>query len=578
MVAGGVISPVQQIFLSYATIKRVIYPIDLPMVTDFTDLFHPSYDPQAEGDSGKISTQLRTILAATSNTEVQPRLWSMDNATLSMNKFQIDTGLSTPFQTTAQNTLANITSIDRPFWAELPSGINTGLQPQQYAPRVNSTVTWMNNSVSNLPDECNFSSDAYYIRYEYHDIFQYSIEICMPGNMSQSSWKNERARQDLHEELYLKMNFSGDYDVDVLRGGLPVTPGIYSKKLTLDTTTGYFELPNYENGQVPGPLLSGNPWETNSPSVGISKREDLSSQYYNPSDSTMNATYAVNRVYNKGPLLNIVMALFGEGSLADIEHTSLAAYANSNTIYDECIAVVPFISLLTTPDSIDGSLSHFASCLRGFDLVGSLGNYSTINNNMTLHATVAWYFWLFSGEDTAPYSDRVQNAFASAAFLAIDTIMMNPYTGSKSINLSYDMGADLQIPSISRAGVIFISVLLGLHLLFLLALSLYSAWIPRWTEKLDSFAMLRIGASISEKVPLLATQHTDRIKALDDAPGWMGNSSQNDIGELCLGGEQQLTKTKYYRGYDTDQGLAKTTAISGLTRRDGYSLAGAGDE
>lgn len=273
MVAGGVISPVQQIFLSYATIKRVIYPIGLPLVTDFTDLFHPPNDPQAEGDSGKISTQLRTILAATSNTEVQPRLWSMDNATLSMNKLQIDTGISTQFQTTAQNTLANITSIDRPFWVELPSGINTGLQQQQYAPRVNSTVTWMNNSVSNLPDECNFSSDAYYIRYEYHDIFQYSIEICMPGNMSQSPWKNERARQDLHEELYLKMNFSGDYDVDVLPGGLPVTPGIYSKKLTLDTTTGYFELPNYENGQVPGPLLSGNPWETNSSSVGISKEK-----------------------------------------------------------------------------------------------------------------------------------------------------------------------------------------------------------------------------------------------------------------------------------------------------------------
>ncbi|KAJ5421522.1 hypothetical protein N7491_009967 [Penicillium cf. griseofulvum] len=95
------------------------------------------------------------------------------------------------------------------------------------------------------------------------------------------------------------------------------------------------------------------------------------------------------------------------------------------------------------------------------------------------------------------------------------------------------MGTDQQVPHISLAGIIFVSVLLVVDLLCLLALALYSASIPRWTGTLDSFAMLRIGASISDKTPLLATQHVDRIKALDATPGWIGNNSDGKVGNFA---------------------------------------------
>jgi hypothetical protein len=32
----------------------------------------------------------------------------------------------------------------------------------------------------------------------------------------------------------------------------------------------------------------------------------------------------------------------------------------------------------------------------------------------------------------------------------------------------------------------------------------------------------------------------------------MGNASDGEIGELCLGGERPLEKTRRYRSYDTD--------------------------
>ncbi|GFF23532.1 hypothetical protein IFM61606_08860 [Aspergillus udagawae] len=473
---GAAISPVQQIFLSYKTIKRAGYPVSLTRITDFTDLF-----PDSSPDIGLDATKLRATLASTANTVVQPRLCPQPMAL-------------------------------------------SPLAIRQFAPRINSTPIWENNSAAVLPEDCNPSSDAFYLHYQYgqdNDApFQYDIEICIPGNMSQSPWKNQLPRQ-----------------------------GTYSRKLTLHTMTGYFELPNYANGQVPGPLIEESPF-------GRSPRNFTPRDVANDTAwTTLNATLNVINVNNKGPLLYIAMALFGEGSFADVQHTVLAAYANSGISYGGCIDIIPFIPLLDDPHS-SFKASPGNPCLTGSGLTGTVPVivYTTTTRCMQLL--------------------RVQNAFASAAFLANDMFMTNNHH-EQSIDVSYDMGADVQIPHISRAGIIFVSVLLGLDLACLLVLSLYSAWIPRWTGTLDSFAMLRIGASISERVPLPAAQDVGRIKILDETPGRMGNASDGEIGELCLGGQRPLEKTRRYRCYDTDHA---TQAIamrkpSRLIRREGYSLA-----
>ncbi|GIK06324.1 hypothetical protein Aspvir_001971 [Aspergillus viridinutans] len=556
---GAAISPVQQLFLSYKTIKRVGYPVSLTQITDFTDLF-----PDRGPDIGLDATKLRATLVSTVNTVVQPRLWSSANGTVSLNDKSYYT--YSALQTKSQNTLANISTIADPFWAELPTSTNTGLL-QQFAPRINSTPIWENNSAAIFPEDCNSSSDAFYLHYEYgqdNDApFQYDVEICMPGNMSQSPWKNQLSRQDFSEELYFKMNFSGD-------GGMlnyVPRPGTYWRKLTLHTTTGYFGLPNYANGQVPGPLIEKSPFGRSPRNF---TRRDLDND---TAWTTLNATLNVINAANKGPLLYIAMALFGEGSLADVQHTVLAAYANSGIGYGGCIDIIPFIPLLDDPHS-SFKASPGNPCLTGGGLTGN-GTRDRVYNDDTMHAIVAGYFFLFSGDPTyGPTSERVQNAFASAAFLANDMFMTNNYH-EQSIGISYDMGADVQIPHISRAGIIFVSVLLGLDLACLLALSLYSAWIPRWTGTLDSFAMLRIGASISEKVPLLAARDVGRIKILDETPGWMGNASDGEIGQLCLGGEPPLVKTRRYRCYDTDHGpqAMARRKFSRPIKRLGYSLA-----
>lgn len=68
----------------------------------------------------------------------------------------------------------------------------------------------------------------------------------MPKDGRQPLWKPTRDRQDFSEELYVNVTYGLD-------------PIEYAVKITVDTTAGSFELPNYWNGEKPGPLLPQQP-------------------------------------------------------------------------------------------------------------------------------------------------------------------------------------------------------------------------------------------------------------------------------------------------------------------------------
>jgi hypothetical protein len=120
------------------------------------------------------------------------------------------------------------------------------------------------------------------------------------------------------------------------------------------------------------------------------------------------------------------------------------------------------------------------------------------------------------------------------------------------------MGADQQVPDISHAGVVLISVLLGTYLACMLGLSLYSAWTPRWTNQLDAFAVMRITAAVPGRFPLRLAHSPDEVEDLDKLPGWIGGATGvegggvDGVGELGLGGEMPLGGKKRYRCYAAD--------------------------
>ncbi|OKP10039.1 hypothetical protein PENSUB_4504 [Penicillium subrubescens] len=459
-------------------------------------------------------------------------------------------------------------NINDPFWAQPPVGFQTGLW-QQFAPRVNFTTKYDKILEDDFPKDCRHEPGALFIHYEnMTDIGGYIVDICMPGDQKQSPWKATRKRQDFSEELYVKMTleWKGEDAENAPGEYLSFAPGKYSFKVTLNTTAGYFELPNYENGQLPGPLLDDpDNGQENTCGAQCRLQSQTASNYQKKryfvgpvTNSTevalANLTESLSSVVSKGPLLFTTLALFTTGSYLDIEHTAAQAYHNGGP--DEwggCIDIPPLVQLLHGEDDKRVSLD-IDPCIDGSNTKGH-----------GLLKLVADYIWLFSAEEQAyyfnyiisPSAKHIENAFTAAAFMAVDEWMQYGSTWSDldtSGSLNWDLGVDQQVPSIPHAGVVLISILLALYLLCILGLSLYAAWTPRWTNQLDSFAMMRIGSAAPDRFPLRLAHSSDEVNDLDQLPGWIGSTTgvETDntcISELGLGGETALEGKKRYRCY-----------------------------
>ena len=108
----------------------------------------------------------------------------------------------------------------------------------------------------------------------------------------------------------------------------------------------------------------------------------------------------------------------------------------------------------------------------------------------------------YSNHDQYDLSDSstITNAFTAAGFLANQAWLQSLGPYDQTWQVTYDMGADTIIPVISDAGIAIVSLLLGVFLTCLLSLAVYGAWVPRWTDQLDAFAILRLGAGFADEV------------------------------------------------------------------------------
>jgi hypothetical protein len=227
-------------------------------LVDFIDLDEPSL-----GDRNFAPVKLRSAMTSASNTSPQGRLWTGQSINCSLLLQTSESG-SLPMNCVLPNMFfGNMSILPDPFLAELPSGYSTGVI-RQYLPRINSTARRDIITDSEWPTNCDTNPDGFYVKFGATN-FNYitttgwgnwSLEACMPGNQTESPWRAVRSRQDFGEELYLNISLvSNDptavYTTAEERGGL--------FKFVLNTTAGYFELPNYMNGQRPGPLLDEDP-------------------------------------------------------------------------------------------------------------------------------------------------------------------------------------------------------------------------------------------------------------------------------------------------------------------------------
>lgn len=257
---------------------------------------------------------------------------------------------------------------------------------------------------------------------------------------------------------------------------------------------------------------------------------------------------------NKGPLLTIALALFGEGSFianrVQNPGTVISEGNNGTLPNGTCVDYAPLSFLLQTVygynDWRDGP-----GCIYN----NATTDLSSLNGGISL--------WLRNFQTTDPVV--LSNTIDAAAFLATKAWLENQVRpDQRTLTVGYDMGADTQVPAISRAGIIVISMLLAIFLLSLYAMALYSTWTPRWTTQLDAFAMMRLGAAVADRVPLLLSRKRDEVAALDQLPGCVGDCDPGaEIGSLGVGAKATLRKGRRFRCYEGDDEPVSTAITAG---------------
>lgn len=254
---GLVISPLQEVFLSTRTIKTPTWPSEILFLLDIPDQWAYVNQEPDYTDSNLVVVLTRSALDAATNVQRQAQLWQGANVSCALTDKVDELPLSCD---RGGVTFGNMSQLENPFLAQLPGGYSTGLI-QQFVPRINSSAQYQNIPGDEFPKACDQVDGAFYVNYlNVTDLghgytMTWGLEACMPANVTKSPWNSTRDRQDFTEELYLNVTLIG-YEF-----------GIYSStdansllyKITLDTTAGYFELPNYMNGGIAGPLLDKDP-------------------------------------------------------------------------------------------------------------------------------------------------------------------------------------------------------------------------------------------------------------------------------------------------------------------------------
>lgn len=401
---------------------------------------------------------------------------------------------------------------DGSWFAPLSSNTSTGLTSNQYIPRVNCSAEIQNMTADEFPSDCSENS-VFYAAYTYpNSNFNLSLEVCLPGSDGQSPWLDTNGRQDFTEVLYVNLNSSLTLSPEQSDEALKS----YMKpfKIIMNTSAGLFELPNVKNGQIPGPLLSKSSSENNifgNDRVLTRKRRD-----YDPS-SFPSAT---------GPLATIAFAIFGPGSFAESPQTA----SDYDTNYNE--------NLTTYLRSIGNQGAYWPLVPFGFEDAGLSG--FPIDD------------WIGS---FSLYPTEASSALMQASFLAIKAMFDSDNQPPEGFISSYNNPLEQTIlPSISFPAMVACSVLFGLYMVPLLCLAVYAAFSKRWTNTLDAFTMLRMGAAFGQKdLPLLVGKNKRKIEALDNLPGVIRDISGPDdkVRQLALGveGGAPLQPRKRYLAY-----------------------------
>jgi hypothetical protein len=178
------------------------------------------------------------------------------------------------------------------FVSALPNNTVTGIL-RQHAMRLNSTVECTVIDESGFPLPCagpnplvfSYTSQNTPIFRDPETFGNFIIDICVPRDSHNTPWTLSRNRQDISEDLFIKVHVPYETYIEwTYDGGIDEAKNI-TVQCTANTTRAYFELGNIRNNFTAGPLIEK--WPDN---------ETLSNDFNVSSCSTSRRTLVLTRI------------------------------------------------------------------------------------------------------------------------------------------------------------------------------------------------------------------------------------------------------------------------------------------
>ena len=415
------------------------------------------------------------------------------------------------------------------FTASYPVIIDTG-QYRVYALRLNSSLQCDSIEPSEFPAPCGGSMP---FETSYSNVNSlgsslnsypsslFTFRVCLPGESS--PWHGTNSRQEATEEFFLDFQYTKakehvTSENDDVNHPYPTTDPLtnFTRRCRSSTTLGYFELPNNWNNHSAGPLDEGCFNSTLScPELDASKDEDGFTSLPSP--------------------LNVsIAAIFGNGTFFD---TLSVAKDTVDNYHELCLQLgQPFLGL-TAPASNDGlwgSYSSFSDC----QFSAQYSDYWPGKLAETM------YDWLINFRDL----DSITTALSLTMSLSDKAIINQDLTEFIGNDIYNPLGYSIMKPSMSKAAMILLSILILIQLLGLCSLAFYAHSRPTWTDSLNSFALLRLGAAMADDLPLISAIEAGELAMLDETCGWVGDSGgPGEFRTLTVGGPEQVKGEEPYR-------------------------------
>ncbi|KAK2031862.1 hypothetical protein LX32DRAFT_612935 [Colletotrichum zoysiae] len=394
------------------------------------------------------------------------------------------------------------------FWVSaVPSGATTG-PLRQHSIRLSSSVGCQAAGRDAFPVSC----DGYATSLEGFGVV---VRTCMPGSRENTdNGIPPRRRRDVEETLFIDAQIGAEAARS--KDFLPEPAENVTIKCVARTTRAFFEIGNLHTGTRPSGIV--DEWPADEDMAHFHDYDWLGNLITNSSQDDWNRDRFAGWTSPQGPLRSTAEALFGNGSYPQ-------------AVFDFLRQALPDQQL---PDNQDGAVRDATrkACaleapFRAWQLPYNSDNdefdswFASVYQACSLEGLPKTLFRIAQG---LQYDKVAKSTLGVGMYLSNAAVLQDAASNDAARTIYNLTGAGFVAPRHSLGATVAISLLIGAQAVALVLLVCYIYSLPTWTDTLDAFAMMRLGAHLrgSVELPVLGRVSRREVAVLGETDGLLG--------------------------------------------------------